>query len=345
MAKGNLFLGTARGSVGDVTMYQNRGQQAARVRKRVIANPKSDPQLVTRAILASVAKAYSAGRAIFDHSFEGRRKGQENQDRFYKLNIAALRAAFNDDMQTAGVSDFTAKGRFVQRDAMGPVPFSFIVSEGSLTQNFMTFGNASSTTWLPFVVLPTPNADQNPETVGEYLSRNGVQVGDIFTIVGFGYEDMGNYSIFNSFPARFQFVRLVCIAEDSTLVKNVTEAYWDEVFDIDYSVPNPIDMGSAYYGLMSASEQFDMASLGLDIIGAFGVIRSRDDRDLRSTCKLTCTFDMGNSTAAQGEDYQWGLSSLKLTNGWRSQSPEAEDSPLILEGGNVAAALDEIGKE
>lgn len=345
MAKGNLFLGTARGSIGDITMYQNRGQQCARVRKRAIANPKSDPQLVTRAILSTVAKAYTAGRAIFDHSFQGRKKGQDNQDRFAKLNIAALRAAFNDDMQTVGVSDFTAKGRFVQRDAMGPVPFSFIVSEGSLSQNFMQFGNQSSSTWLPFVVLPTPVSGQSRETVGEYLSRCGVQAGDIFTIVGFGYEDMGNYSIFDSVPARFQFVRLVCNPESATLAKTVNEAYWSEVFDIDYSVPNPIDMDSAYYGLMSASEQFDMAALGLDIIGAFGVIRSRDDRDLRSNCRLICTFDMDNSTAAQAEDYQWGLSSLKLTNGWRSQSPEAEDSPLILEGGNVAAALDEIGKE
>lgn len=344
MAKGNLFLGTARGSIGDITMYQNRGQQCARVRKRAIANPKSDPQLVTRAILSTVAKAYTAGRAIFDHSFQGRKKGQENQDRFSKLNIAALRAAFNEDMQTAGVSDFTAKGRFVQQNAMGPVPFSFIVSEGSLTQNYINLGQSGTDPeWeIEFPDVVRGQQSTPPETVSTYLNRCGVKVGDIFTIVGFGYEDMGNYSIYDSFPARFQFVRLICNPAQGILSTDVEHANWDLVFDVDVQTPGLVNLGSVFYGPMSAAHAIKIDDFGMDAIGAFGVIRSRDDRDLRSNCVLKCSFDF---TEMSSEDYQWGLSSLKLTNGWRSQSPEAEDSPLILEGGNVAAALDEIGKE
>ena len=71
MSKGNLFQGMARGSVGDVTFTRVNGQQVARVRNRKPKNPRTNKQLYQRAIMATVMRAYSAGRAIFDHSFEG----------------------------------------------------------------------------------------------------------------------------------------------------------------------------------------------------------------------------------------------------------------------------------
>ena len=345
MAKGNLFLGTARGSVGDVTMYQNRGQQAARVRKRVIANPESDRQIVTRAILSTVAKAYSAGRAIFDHAFEGYKKGQANQDRFSKLNISALRAAYNEDISTEGRTAFQCKGRFVQKNAQGPVAFSFIVSEGSLSQNLFSLGVVgSSDKSLALNISPTADASGGvSQTVGEYMAANGINVGDIFTLVGFGYNDYNIYSDYDSYYAGFQFIRFKCDPSSAVMGGSVDNTTWSELFDIDFSVPMPIDLGGSIYGAMSDSNIFAFEELGLDTHGAFGIIRSRDDRDLRSNCVLQCSFDVDQAMAA--EQYQWGLTSLTVTNGWRSQSPEALDSPLILEGGNVAAALDEIGKE
>ena len=345
MAKGNLFLGTARGSVGDVTMYQNRGQQAARVRKRVIANPESDRQIVTRAILSTVAKAYSAGRAIFDHSFEGYKRGQANQDRFSKLNISALRAAYNEDISTEGRTAFQCKGRFCQKNAVGPVAFSFIVSEGSLSQNFM-FVVAQGSPQSPNLALavPMPNDETQGQTltVAEYLSANSIQVGDIFTLVGLGYNDYNIYSDYDSYYAGFQFIRFKCNPSAAVLAQKIAVATWADVFDVDFNVPMPVDLGGSLYAPLYQNEYLPFGELGLDTHGAFGIIRSRDDRDLRSSCVLTCTFDLGYYKT---EEYQWGLTSLTVTNGWRSQSPEAEDSPLILEGGNVAAALDEIGKE
>ena len=71
MAKGNLFQGMGRGKVGDVVFSRLNGEQISRVRNRHPKNPRSNSQLFQRAIMATVMQAYSAGKAIFDHSFEG----------------------------------------------------------------------------------------------------------------------------------------------------------------------------------------------------------------------------------------------------------------------------------
>ena len=48
MAKGNLILGTASRSIGDVTMYRRNGQQVSRARVRNIGNPRTEGQAKQR---------------------------------------------------------------------------------------------------------------------------------------------------------------------------------------------------------------------------------------------------------------------------------------------------------
>ena len=91
MAKGNLFQGMGRGKVGDVVFSRLNGQQIARVRNRNPKNPRTNAQLYQRAIMATVMQAYSAGIAIFDHSFQGKEVGAQNQRRFMALNAKLLR--------------------------------------------------------------------------------------------------------------------------------------------------------------------------------------------------------------------------------------------------------------
>lgn len=75
MAKGNMFLGMARGKVGDVVFYRADGQQLSRVRNRNPRNPRTNAQLFQRAIMATVVQAYAAGKELFDHSFQGFQSG------------------------------------------------------------------------------------------------------------------------------------------------------------------------------------------------------------------------------------------------------------------------------
>ena len=69
MAKGNLFLGTAARSVGDVVMYRREGSQVSRVRVRKIANPKTDAQCAQRAYMSAVVRFYQPLADILERSF------------------------------------------------------------------------------------------------------------------------------------------------------------------------------------------------------------------------------------------------------------------------------------
>lgn len=91
MAKGNMFLGMSRGSVGDVTFYRNRGNQVARARNRKPANPRSEAQVIQRMLLATASKAYSRMKGIVDHSFQGIQYGGVSQSYFLKRALEDLR--------------------------------------------------------------------------------------------------------------------------------------------------------------------------------------------------------------------------------------------------------------
>lgn len=90
MAEYNLFLGTARKSVGDVTLLRRAGRQVARVRLRHIANPKSDAQCETRNFLSPVIKFYAPLRETLARSFEGYNKS-DSYNQFQRQNIALAR--------------------------------------------------------------------------------------------------------------------------------------------------------------------------------------------------------------------------------------------------------------
>lgn len=91
MAKGNLFLGTAVGKVGDTVFFRQGGMQRSRVRVREIGNPKTQSQAVNRALLNTLSTAYAYMKGIVDHSFQGLKKPVENQRKFAKLNQGIAR--------------------------------------------------------------------------------------------------------------------------------------------------------------------------------------------------------------------------------------------------------------
>lgn len=91
MAKGNLFLGTGRRSVGDVVLYRRNGEQISRVRVRKIGNPKSDGQALQRSYMAAVSKFYSFFKSPLEKSWQGLNRSQ-SQSAFLKANANLVRA-------------------------------------------------------------------------------------------------------------------------------------------------------------------------------------------------------------------------------------------------------------
>lgn len=115
MATGNLFLGTARKSVGDVTMMRRNGQQVSRVRVRKIANPRSEAQSIQRMVFAAVSRFYSPLAGCLEQSFQGLSKS------------ASYSAYLKENLKMAREQHFAAA-----RDG-GFVPMPVKVSKGTMT--------------------------------------------------------------------------------------------------------------------------------------------------------------------------------------------------------------------
>lgn len=323
MAKGNLFLGGASGSVGDVTFYTKNGQQISRVRRRSVKNPSTSGQLYQRAILSTVVKAYQAGSAIFDHSFEGVATGAASQARFQKVNINLLRKLIEADID-ANASESAHHASVVPRGSVWPVPNVYRISQGTLFQNLFTQSNPGLS--LPLFVAATPLSG---ELTGAYLARMGIIDDDIFTFVGFGITANSGWvatdqSRFRrAYETQFGWVRMrvrTTALDEST---PADEVIMSAVFEIESSQPTTVGEN-----LLTAGCSLDKVINGART-GSLGVIRSRENSGLRSTCDMVLP---------QKDDEfipQWGIVGKYIQEFWSKDYVELGQSPLILEGGPI----------
>ena len=130
--KGSLLLGTARKKLGDVVFYRSGGEQQARVRVTP-KNPKSSRQAAVRAIMATVAIAYSWLQDICDHSFQGVEYGQKSMRRFLALNQRKFLGLYKSTtLYDRNGIDPTGVLGFNPKNSKDFVPNSYIVSDGTL---------------------------------------------------------------------------------------------------------------------------------------------------------------------------------------------------------------------
>lgn len=327
MAKGNLFQGMARGVVGDVVFTRQDGQQVSRVRNRVPRNPRSNPQLYQRAIMATIMQAYAAGKAIFDHSFQGYPVGSANQRRFMSLNTKKLRSAVSADV-AYGLTGDACEARIVGPGVNYPVPFKYQVSEGSLTNNIMT-----GTGYLQGL------SDVPGETIAAWAQRMNLQPDDIFTAVGFNCasgatpadvvyyapgagDEFGFQTVCDFMWARLRVKSSVF--NDATVISNAVK--WSQIFEYDLESQYTPDLTQR--GLEDGIFQGDELPHEGELLCA-GVIRSRDNQDLRSTCVLEWSWTGANDC---------GLTTDYLLTAWAAGATKVGDSDLILEGGQVQRA-------
>lgn len=319
MAKGNLFLGQARGSVGDVTFYRMDGVQVSRARNRKPSNPNSYGQLVQRAVSATVARAYAVGKAIFDHSFQGKRVPSGCANRFRKVNMELLRSAIVADFADSNAVGSGCRGCVVARGSQYAVPWRYRISEGELIQNLFSFevGTDGETVAI-LAVSPGPS-----ETVMAYLQRLGITDDDIFTLVGFGINDStwrsGDIDFTKNYQSAFGFIRLEVKTAALSLATLMASATWADIFTISASNSRFVGSDDVSNGVLLGEV------IGVDGApnGAIGCIRSRENQGLRSTSDMYF-----------GSRPQWGITSDNLLDAWDVAAQSAVDSELILEGGN-----------
>lgn len=335
MSKGNLFLGYARGKVGDVVFSRNNGEQITRARNRHPANPRSNAQLAQRAIMATIGKAYSAGSFIFNHSFQGKKVGGENQQEFMSLNAKLYRQLLADELLSPPVRyDGVA---LVPPSATYPVGGPFIISRGSLEQDFFRFGyvepTAGVTNRLLNVSWPAPilttGEEGSDETVGEYMQRVGLVIGDMYTFVFFA-SDQATETLE---PATvFGFVRMK-VRSDVDVERSADDCDLSIVFEYLESsfVDSSSNIFSGTLGAAVAGQSLSSMPLrsfifpqntdyGLDCVGC---IRSRESSGLRSNSEMLW---------ATSENHP-RLSSLQYIEAWQQIGQSIVDPVLLLEGG------------
>ena len=125
MAKGNLFLGKARGKVGDVILSNLNGVQIARAYQPQVKNPQTSGQAAQRAAFATCAVAGSLMGDIVNHSFDGVKEGADNRNEFVKVNLNLMREIYKDNGYYALNTWVIPKGaKYVK-------PFSWMISRGT----------------------------------------------------------------------------------------------------------------------------------------------------------------------------------------------------------------------
>lgn len=319
MAKGNIFLGQGRGKIGDMVLYRRSGEQIARVRNRHPHNPRTNRQQYQRAIMYTVMRAYAAGKAIFDHAFQGKSVGEGNQRYFASKNSRLLRSQLADKLNALVAGDDTVLNAFVSGPrTLYAVPNRYLVSEGTLQQNAFTPTGA--------MVAALEN-----ETVAQYCARLGFVANDIFTLV---MIQQGGDAVFTVAGAEDEngavqrqsqfiflrfFVKPSALTDTTVITAETTKAAFFELDPTSSSYGNPLATAMTTAPIIDDELPYEGANY------ASGVIRSRVNEDLRSTCYLTLT---------EWANERCGISAEYALDAWTQGTEALGDSGLILEGGD-----------
>lgn len=188
MAKHNLILGTASGSVGDVTMYRREGAQINRVRVRNVANPKTTAQATQRNFLAPIAKFYAPLAAVLEKSYEGLNKSR-SYSAFLKKNIELARKY---GYYLPKGTPFFPMPYQVSRGTLQPLNASVsVMDDGPGGTNTINYAIPSDT--VPGTLVTTM-AD-----LSAYILADGYLNGDQITVIGICETSDEYYPVFERF--------------------------------------------------------------------------------------------------------------------------------------------------
>lgn len=340
MAKTGFWLRGTRGKFAGASF--GRGVNGGTVMREIVTprNPRTNKQLYQRAIMATVMRAYGAGKAIFDHSFQFKSFGAQNQQEFMKLNARLLRSLVASEWdQTPDLyhPQLQVRARLVAPGVNSPVGFDgMIISQGSYDQRFFTVNAAtddgSTETNLSFA---TP-APLDGETFAAYAQRNGLVANDYYTFVGFFHSnqsvfdlDTRDYLGASQVAEQFFFIRLRVKPEFVGAEVVITaDTAISEIFEI--TATSVVGVTPAALLAVKIGAEFATEVLGGypgAVVGSgqihVGLIRSRLDQDLRS-----------NTTLMRGAVHiESGITPYYILDAWKRGTQQVGTSEYILEGG------------
>ena len=338
MAKGNLFLGHARGKVGSLVFSRQNGEQVTRALNSRPKNPQTDQQIVQRAIAGTVMYAYSYLQEICNHSFEGVAYGAKSQQYFTKVNMDLLRQRYAANPTNTNTMMFSKK------NSKSAVANAYIISKGSINntpiQPKLVKEEDDAVEHLGNIEFP---AIKNEQTVSEYLAAIGLEkakdqitlilVRPTFDVIGRAYEDSQKNQYKLNTPQIDRAIRTSYSPEDvsyATAAGSDNKKFFDELAKC-----LEIKKNSTLDGLdMIIDPGFNNKNgVKIDVAGALaaGIIYSSFDNVkgwLRSNSQLVCS-----NSVVGGKDL-YGLSAGNLIDYW-DDSASVVVSNRLLNNGNA----------
>lgn len=237
MAKDNLFLGFARGKVGDLVFSRLNGVQVTRARNRNPRNPKSVPQVLQRVIMNSAGKAYSLLQPIANHAFEGYAEGTPCQSRFMALNVAMLR-----DLAASVILDPTEEtiigseaANFSAKDDSYAMANPWVIADGSLPRMNVTLSVDEGILNFPFPTTgrTTPGTLQYRDVIDALGLQEGDQL--TFLMLTHDFTQPGT-----SYVNGFEYARVILMPNDGSL----SHEFCGSSANIGPTYPNARNSGS-----------------------------------------------------------------------------------------------------
>lgn len=302
MAKGNLFLGYARGKVGDVVFSHQYGEQITRARNRSPKNPKSPLQQLQRICLNTSSKAYSFFQDICNHSFEGFAEGTACQAEFMRVNVNMLREklAYPIAFPTDEVMQQVTEANYNQKGDVAPMANRWIISRGTLKPTSI----AVDATALFRLNTPYGTLSATP-TYDDIIDALGVQRGDQLTFLVATYNTSTGNPYLRSSLTGFTYARIILEPSDG----DFTSAFFTTgAENVAVNKPHPSNEGTILFGAPSANARTiavnsinNIVKTGEDaltylypILGAVIVSRELNGRWLRSSQYLNWTRSPGS---------------------------------------------------
>ena len=255
-----------RGSIGDVTLYRNNGNQVTRARNRAPKNPRTRQQTAQRIIMRTAVRAYSVLKELCDHSFQGLGYGAPNMNRFNSVNADFLRQQAIE--HAADPSKYPGDYYDYQLPRIGYN--ALIVSEGSLIAPSLSIPDADAGVAIVGTGAP---ASLSYDDVIAFL---GLQRGDQVTVLQI--DDVAN----------FTYGRFILAPSDGDFTKLVTDA----------TVANEANVGNVVFAIEDNQFGVNVGDPD-DGMGACAIIISRLDGNgnwLRSNSRFVVADDaVGNS--------------------------------------------------
>lgn len=269
MAKSKSFFGLRKGSTKTLTFQVVNGQQVTKDRVSYVKNPRTGAQMDGRCLMATASAAYSAMRAIVDHSFEGVTYGQKSMSKFIADNYALLKLDVANGDANFGYNEYRERGL---------KPGQWKISEGTLpdaTPDYdITVDDSNIQLAWAFTGLTASS------TASDFAEAMGIGVGEMQTVCFM-------FKAKDGVTWRFGFVRIKCKAIGNVAL---TTSNYEDYFVVESN------LGTETAEATTGGFNFNYADANTDDNSDIvkGVINSKKSAAgwLRSTCYMELTEGM-----------------------------------------------------